>query len=502
MPSSEPRLHRIFEVPELVRFICKYSSISQRARLARVSRSFFNIAVPFVWERVNGVHRILKILPGATVSRRAAEPSYLRQNYTIFIPRIGDADLERFDCYAPFVKHLEIYPSSAKDYLLKGWQNLSALAMQRSILPNLLELRLTSVSAPTTHDQCLWIRSFLSPSLSVIHVEPDLHDDPPPITHMAAVSLLQHITSNSPNVQHLALFPPSSPSLETEKNGHAILEFWGPSFYGTLPSLQLRELICTTAIFTPEHFKVLNSMSALESLQVHNAGDPVAFVRLTSPPSLRRFALHNANWQQFQKIWDLELFSGLTLLEISFDDYSGQENYTMWLTDLISLVCKASPVLTSLSIDFGGEEELRIDNIAPLQPLAALPLQTVVLKCVAMIEELVLSQMALAWPMVTKLKIPDLVFSLDELHYFARLPKLEHLIIGLSFESLEVKSEIPACKSLAFHTLESSTEVDVDVSLSLLARHLLLLWPNIQQVTWTDLVLSEHYKGTELFLMR
>ncbi|KAF8598197.1 hypothetical protein BDV93DRAFT_341890 [Ceratobasidium sp. AG-I] len=85
MASHEHRLHRIFEVPELVGFVCKYSSISQRARLARVSRSFFNISALFVWEQVDGAHRILKLLPGVAVSRRAAERLPLRQNYTIGI---------------------------------------------------------------------------------------------------------------------------------------------------------------------------------------------------------------------------------------------------------------------------------------------------------------------------------------------------------------------------------------------------------------------------------
>ncbi|KAF8593305.1 hypothetical protein BDV93DRAFT_254995 [Ceratobasidium sp. AG-I] len=83
MASHEPRLHRIFEVPELVGFVCKYSSSSQRTHLARVSRSFFNIAAPFVWGQVDGAHRILKLIPGVTVSRRAAERLPLRQNYTI-----------------------------------------------------------------------------------------------------------------------------------------------------------------------------------------------------------------------------------------------------------------------------------------------------------------------------------------------------------------------------------------------------------------------------------
>lgn len=83
MAFREARSHRIFEVPELVGLMCKYSSNPQRARLARVSQSFFNITAPLIWERVEGAHKILKLLSATTVSIRPVERIPLRQNYTI-----------------------------------------------------------------------------------------------------------------------------------------------------------------------------------------------------------------------------------------------------------------------------------------------------------------------------------------------------------------------------------------------------------------------------------
>lgn len=344
---------------------------------------------------------------------------------------------------------------------------MSELAKQRPILPNLVKLTLAPTDTLTTHEQCLWIRTFLSPSLNSIQVYPDSLESVPIITQLAAATLLQQIASNSPNLQRLALYPASTVLHETEKNGFAILEFWSPSFYDCLPTLRLRELSCTTEILSPEHFNVLSNLPTLESLEVRHTWDTIASFRLSSPPSLKHFALHSTRWSQFRRIWGLGLFASLTSLEISFDDYRGSEN--IWATEMMSLISEASPILASLCIDF-GDMGFELNNMVPLQPLATLPLRAVSLKSVEMMEEPALSQMITAWPLVTKLEIPDLVFSLDELYHFARLPNLEHLVVGLSFESLEIKSTMPTTTSLAFHTLESSNDVEVDVSLSSLAR--------------------------------
>lgn len=214
-------------------------------------------------------------------------------------------------------------------------------------------------------------------------------------------------------------------------------------------------------------------MYRLESLEIHDTRDPISSACLLSPPSLKRFALHSTKMSQLQKIWDLCLFAGLTSLDITFND-EPELSHAIWLADLVSLICNTSPALTNLCIDF-GDMDLKINIIAPLQPLATLPLRMVSLKYVTTMDKSALSQMALAWPMVTKLEMPDLVVSLGELHYFSRLPKLEHLVVSLWFESPKVNSAIPTHVLLAFHTLESVNEVKVDISFSSLARYVQFL---------------------------
>lgn len=66
MPNSIRVLHRITQIPELIELICRHADPRSRTSLLRVSRSFFDVAAPIVWEKVSGVHNILTLLPGVT----------------------------------------------------------------------------------------------------------------------------------------------------------------------------------------------------------------------------------------------------------------------------------------------------------------------------------------------------------------------------------------------------------------------------------------------------
>lgn len=68
MPNHLQTPHRIFQVPELLSFVCRCASPDARTALLRVSHMFFNVAAPISWENVFGVHYILRLLSGATVT--------------------------------------------------------------------------------------------------------------------------------------------------------------------------------------------------------------------------------------------------------------------------------------------------------------------------------------------------------------------------------------------------------------------------------------------------
>ncbi|KAF8593304.1 hypothetical protein BDV93DRAFT_612284 [Ceratobasidium sp. AG-I] len=489
--------YSLFEVPELLALVCSHSSTAQCTRLARVSRSFFNTAVPFIWDKTVGAHNVLQLFPGTTVSRKKEEGVAPKYNYTIIMPVLEDINFDRFNCYAPFIKQLEIYPSDSRNYPIRRWEVLSVLAKQTTMLPNLVQLTLTNTFGITSEDQCIWIRTFLSPSLHSIEVVLGPRaslDDIPRIMKLAAVSLLQQIASNSPNLQHLALFPASYPADDPENAGYNVIESWIPSFYDCLHTLRLRELVCSTGILSPEHIHILSSLLNLESLEVYYMEDDIASVRVSPPPALKRFVQRTALWSDFEKIWELDLFVGLTSLDIFFEDDSPSDDF--WPTKLITLICNASPVLESLCIEF-GDMGFPVNTTTHLQPLAALPLRSVRLDFFVDIGEPIYNQAMLAWPMVTKLDLPWWDATLNELYLFARLPNLEHLVVSLRLQSLEVTLPPPTVKSLVLHTLESSNVVVASVTLSSLARHLVRLWPNIQQVIWVEKKTSEQRFGKQ-----
>ncbi|KAF8598200.1 hypothetical protein BDV93DRAFT_526897, partial [Ceratobasidium sp. AG-I] len=161
-----------------------------------------------------------------------------------------------------------------------------------------------------------------------------------------------------------------------------------PSFYDCLRTLRLREFVCPTDILSSEHIHALDNLPTLESLEVYYVGDNITPVRRSPPPALRRFVQHSVSWSDFQKIWELGLFSGLTSLEIFFQDTPPVDK--RWSTKLFILVRNASPVLENLCIDF-GDMAFDLNTTRLLQPLAALPLQTVRFKFFDEIEKPILS---------------------------------------------------------------------------------------------------------------
>jgi hypothetical protein len=50
--------------PALLRHICLFSESSDYSELLRVSRLFFKVAAPLVWENIHGVETLLLLVPG------------------------------------------------------------------------------------------------------------------------------------------------------------------------------------------------------------------------------------------------------------------------------------------------------------------------------------------------------------------------------------------------------------------------------------------------------
>ncbi|KAF8592829.1 hypothetical protein BDV93DRAFT_517056, partial [Ceratobasidium sp. AG-I] len=100
MPTTTAQARRkVFETPELLSLICSFSSRWARLKIFRTNKSGFIAAVPFLWEQVNGVVHLLKLLPNIEITRG----KYMRIEKIALRP-LAQTDYARFEFYAPFVK--------------------------------------------------------------------------------------------------------------------------------------------------------------------------------------------------------------------------------------------------------------------------------------------------------------------------------------------------------------------------------------------------------------
>ncbi|KAG8713291.1 hypothetical protein FRC09_018883 [Ceratobasidium sp. 395] len=463
------------------------------------------IVSPLVWETVVGVEHILKLLSGVSTTIKVSDKDKNKKSLIINVSNLADTGGERFNYYAPFVKNLEIYrPSSRRDYQIVGWRRLLRHVQKHNLLPNLARLTMSALSM-SSHDQFLWIRAFLSPSLNTIQVIPDADDGPCEISSLVAGSLLGQIIKSCPNIRSISLFPSTSTSV-SETNGFVAADFCDSSFYDRLSALRLTELGCTTQILSEDSIHVLESLPLLERLDLFSADIEIVAVNLSSPPPLKHLGVYLVDWHEIQEIWKLNIFATLAsiviLLREHYDfDWSTNDE---WGNRFITLVCSRSPALASISLDF-GPTGYSLNQLSSLDSMAKLPLTAVCFKSLESMGDEVVENMVTVFPMAIKLEFYDMDFRFDELIHLAKLPRLQHILIGLSGHTREINLGPPLAVSHSLHTLEVCNGiVDVGPDISLLARYalailclaniectrsryLLSLWPNLQQVLWPQL---------------
>ncbi|KAG9125897.1 hypothetical protein FRC07_005719 [Ceratobasidium sp. 392] len=487
-------VHKLFKVPELLVIISKHSEIKHLPRLLRVSRTFFRAAVPLIWEEVTGVHNLLELLPGVeikvegTSSHRNGYNGSIKTNVSIVVPPgLTEAIyFTRFDLYAQFVKRLSVSPRATVHYHVAGWRQLSNLAKRRVLLPNLLELTVAPHSL-RNYNLFLWIRTFLSPSLTGILVEVGSDDDLPLVSSLVAKSLLGHIEATCYNLQKFQFFP--EPAIDRddtrrEVNELSFADFWEPSFFERLGKFRLRKLGCTTEILSSEWIHVLSELSQLNSLELYTVQSNITGSKPASLPYLEHLGIYLASPSGVEKIAKLGLLGGLNSLSMSLRD-SESPVVEFWEKNIALLISHNSPKLTKLRLGF---EDLYgcMPHMSSFRPLASLPIAEVCLTGTIATDEEDLENLAEIWPSVTRLEIcsSDWEVELNELHYFTQLPLLQHLTLFVSGYN-NPNSTGPFSPSPALQTFDMANgSIGVVFDVSLVAQYLLSLWPNLQQVRW------------------
>lgn len=403
-------------------------------------------------------------------------------------------DVSRLNFYAPFVRELEIYGPNAIEYDVWSWRSIARYAKNRLLLPNLLRLTLSSPRLFEAGHQFFWIRLFLSPILVDVRVVDSPNEDLPLLRNGVGLGLLKHISKVAPDIRRLSIFVELEYSSFNLAEDSETISFWEPTMQHCFAALaSLREISSTVTLFRPEILPTIASLKHLEVLKLRWAGmsrgaDLFMGDRFGGPktlpdnpfPALKHFSWCDTDGAEVLSVLPEIFFSNLTSLHLGFDyapELSGQDP-NCWQHDVFKFVSKTYPSLTSLSIDFDDSYDL----LSPvgrsttgedmLLLMSKLPLEALHISGAYLGEgfsDISSNMLTVAWPLVTKLSLPDTKATFNELYNLSRLPKLEELTLRPYFEDDDtvdmVLGQSPGSSPL--HTLRASTVVMYPIELTL-----------------------------------
>ncbi|KAG8715541.1 hypothetical protein FRC09_016527, partial [Ceratobasidium sp. 395] len=403
----------------------------------------------------------------------------------ITIHGLGEAtDFTRFDLYARFVKRLEVFSPNTSGYQVKRWRQLSEQAQRRVFLPSLLEL--TIAPSSSLHPNVfLWIRTFISPSLTSIVVEAESEGRFSTIPGLVAKSLLGHIEATCHNLQRLQLFTAATEDCETtsERTELAIADFWEHSFFERLGGLRLQKLGCTTELLSFDWIHLLGEFPTLKSLDLYTVHCDIADTQPEDLLHLEHFGIHFASPIDVELIAELGLLRGLKSLKMSFKEVVSPLVGDGWETSIILSISRDSPELTKLDINVGDACDC-IPEMSSFRPLGALPIAEVYLRGGINVENDQMEDLAETWPNVIRFELWDTyeVLGLEKLRRFTTFPRLQHLALGVSWYGVIPQSIAPAEPSHTLRTFEvlNHDHSHAGLDVTLLAQYLLSLWPNLE----------------------
>ncbi|KAG8768832.1 hypothetical protein FRC12_005334 [Ceratobasidium sp. 428] len=421
-----------FDFNSLLRVVC-ISELSERifglldvkdlARLAILSRSLFECAMPKVWEEVN-VGPLITLVPKVEIIDDKANSAY---DFILSVP--GKPDLSRFNVYAPHVKHLRGTPEYTIMFSISDTSALGPV-----LLPNLQHITLVSQRNYQRNDLRMihilinlhWVYRFLCPSLVSFRMfGVDVHQPPsdwsnqylPWIDRLACLRLVGEMSDRCPRIETLQMFPDNwrndfcDDYCELAKmsclrsftwSGHGVSGELMEAL-GMLPHL---ESLCFMSNITGKsgYYSDLS-----DSEGEYNPDDDVASDSITitekSFPELRSLEIRRLGPRTIAKLCGLSpLFRGLTRLVVIYGSSSSSYwcNTRAWSDDVFAYLGHGSPHLTDLEISH-MPESLVLTGV--IDQLKQMPLQRLSLTYVSISNEVECRQFAEAVPNLEDLEI-------------------------------------------------------------------------------------------------
>ncbi|KAG8752660.1 hypothetical protein FRC12_011844 [Ceratobasidium sp. 428] len=517
MFRRETKGQHVFRDSDLVAYICGFSDISDNARIARVCHGAFSGAVPFVWKHVEGVHNLLRLLPGLYIYGPLTDGSCCLDVSRELSDISPSADV-RLAHYKLCIKSINIYTESASSYHSFNWTDVALHLHSRLPLPNLTSLDITNPQDIDSKYYTLWIKVFACSPLVEIRLIPCFNG-------MWASSALapneelqqaiEILVVKSPHIKKLPLFP--------ESHAHRLdmnssdLSIYANLHYGLLHSLPaLCDLSCNLGILVSS-LNILSVLSHLRSLTVWAGGPQYTSSNQglsdTSFPALTSMSLYLIGYVDPAGVDILismfEVLSRLDALRISIG-VDGFLSRRLLVPNRLFPALKNLSNLRGIYVNFapghGEPYSMTHEQSQMVDPILLLPsLETV---CLDKVNFPIAMPSALrhenTWRQVASLSMPFHRAWVHTLFDFTRLPNLQHLTLELDF-STDFAEETRSNDSnedgdrhpvgIKLNTLEGSAnsrlfgkQGAIDPlarrGTDELARRLLAIWPNLRRVVW------------------
>ncbi|KAF8599990.1 hypothetical protein BDV93DRAFT_608922 [Ceratobasidium sp. AG-I] len=344
-------------------------------------------------------------------------------------------------------------------------------------------------------DQLMWTIVFATPSLTNLSIPLTDPHNPPAISYRTASAILKILTQHQPDLQELSLFPDSGLGRHQDDGENKLLTFVSgePFHHYLVGASNLRHLSGTMAWLQHEPRLILSKLPLLESITIYSALDTLDADKMPglsehSFPALRQLSMFGVDPHDALKVLGATgMFRRIEYLNIDIDigRFHRGEFADLWLIDDFFPVLSNMPRLCGLSLKIPGIDDIEpLSAITPsiLNILSALPLLSVTLGNMECSITPWPDHFGMIWSLVTKLCIPEQALSLDSLHPFATLPKLQHLELKLDVQWLFAPSTPEPGPRAPLHTLVSThhqTEERDCSDADEVVRWLLSHWPNL-----------------------
>ncbi|KAG8741919.1 hypothetical protein FRC10_002284 [Ceratobasidium sp. 414] len=435
---------KVFQMPELVYLISACIDREQLVGLMTVSKSFFSSTVPRIWEIVPGAAPLFQFLP-CVISDEAINIDGLWYHGSFaFENTLSEADFRRFNLYAPYVKHLDLFRREEDLKLTSGWEILvDYVNAGHTLLPNLVTLLLEPPPESCFHILPYpWVLVFCSPTLDSISISIHLGELSPRV-----VSGLCHLLARTcPNLTALE-FEPLPEEMDSDQDKYL--------------SPQSKEIDCTPDLLRPnsplqrlsigmyfmdKYLPFISQMSKLQSLELTYSDWDMATTRtklpLNSFPVLTELTFNEVELLEVGSAWEHvpELFANLTKLECIFAPAIPHSEYFEPILRLplrfVTALEDRSLNITDLAIRFDHEDYVESQRIHlhenTLRILAKLPLRRLSVGSITLIEPgytdtEICGLLASTFPNLEVLRWSDQRATRQGLHAFADMPNLRHL---------------------------------------------------------------------------